>query len=294
MTQASADDSRSPDAAPLPALAVSSHGLTDRGRVRDSNEDNFLVGELARTLWVHQSSLPERHTQHARTRNRAYVLLVADGMGGHEAGEVASALTVSAIEDFVLHLLRRFSNLQTTDEQGVLKDFKAALLDANARIFEETALHPQFRGMGTTLTLAFVSNWKLFVLHAGDSRCYLLRGGQLRQLTVDHTWVGELLRHGLLNPEQAAEHPYRHVVTNVLGGTEAAVQADVQRFDLEPGDVVLLCSDGLTDMLDDARIAAILKAEAAPQAACEKLVAAANEQGGKDNVTAIVARFAAA
>jgi protein phosphatase len=289
MTQATAHDTLPPDDTPLPALAVTSYGLTDRGRVRASNEDNFLTAELARTMWVHQTSLPQRHVRHAR--NRGHIFLVADGMGGHEAGEVASALTVASIEEFALHILRRFSNLKATDEQGMLKDFRSALQEANARIFEETALHPQLSGMGTTLTLAFVSNWKLFVVHAGDSRCYLFRGGKLRQLTADHTWVGELLRHGLLNPEQAAEHPYRHVVTNVLGGTEAAVQADVQHIDLERGDVILLCSDGLTDMLDDGKIAGILQEQSIPQAACERLVAAANEQGGKDNVTAIVARF---
>jgi protein phosphatase len=292
MTQASAHETLPPDAAPTRALAVTSYGMTDRGRVRESNEDNFLIAELARTLWVHQTSLPQEHVRHAR--NRGHIFLVADGMGGHEAGEVASAMTVSSIEEFVLHILRRFSNLQATDEQGVLRDFQLALREANARIFEETALHPQLSGMGTTLTLAFVSNWRLFVVHAGDSRCYLFRAGTLNQLTKDHTWVGELLRHGLLNPEQAAEHPYRHVVTNVLGGTEAAVQADVQRFDLAPGDVILLCSDGLTDMLDNGKIAAILKEEASARAACERLVAAANEEGGKDNVTAIVVRFDAA
>jgi protein phosphatase len=273
-------------------IVVHSYGLTDRGKVRESNEDNFLIAELARTLWVRQSSVPHPHTHYGR--NRGHVFLVADGMGGHLAGEVASALGVTAIEGFVLHLLRRFSNLQATDEQGVLKDFQGALREANARIFEETSHHPEWTGMGTTLTMAFASNWKLFVVHAGDSRCYLFRAGGLRQLTTDHTWVGELVRHGLLKAEQAVDHPYRHVVTNVLGGTEASVNAEVQRHDLEAGDVVLICSDGLTDMVDDGAIAAILRAEPTPQAACEKLVAAANEQGGKDNVTVIITRFDAA
>jgi protein phosphatase len=277
---------------PPPAVSVTSFGLTDRGKVRPTNEDQFLIGELARTLWVHQSSLPQPHTRYGR--NRGHVFLIADGMGGHQAGEVASALTVSSIEAFVLHLLRRFSNLQDTDEQGVLRDFQAALVEANARIFEETALHPQLYGMGTTLTMAFVSNWKLFVVHAGDSRCYLLRQGAIRQLTVDDTWVGELVRHGLLQAEKAADHPYRHVVTNVVGGTEVEVKAQVQRIDLEPGDAILLCSDGLTDMLDDGRIGTVLQEAPTPQAACERLVTAANDQGGKDNVTTIVARFAAA
>src|SRR5260370_16110101 len=123
-------------------------------------------------------------------------------MGGHRAGEVASALTVSTIEAFVLHVLKRFSNLQTTDEQAVLKDLQTAIGQAAARISAEAAHHPEFAGMGTTLTMAFASGWNLFVIHAGDSRCYLFRGGQLRQLTLDHTVVAELARRGVIKPEE--------------------------------------------------------------------------------------------
>src|SRR5947209_1972777 len=125
-----------------PPVAVHAYGLTDRGRVRPGNEDQFLIAELARTLWVRQTSLPQSPTQHGR--NRGHIFLVADGMGGHRAGEVASALTVTTIEGFVLNLLRRFSNLQATDEQAVLKDFQAALRQADARLAEESAQHPEF------------------------------------------------------------------------------------------------------------------------------------------------------
>src|ERR1022692_1299893 len=170
------------DAAP-PALTVRSFGLTDRGQVRPSNEDNFLIAELARTLWVRQCSLPQPKTQYGR--NRGYVLLVADGVGGHQAGEIASALTVETIEAFVLHLLKRFSNLEATDEQAVLKDFQAALSQADARLFDVAAHHSEWARMGTTLTMAFISGRTLFVVHAGDSRCYLFRAGTLRQLTAD-------------------------------------------------------------------------------------------------------------
>jgi PPM family protein phosphatase len=282
---------------PIPAtpptpVVVHSYGLTDRGRARPDNEDQFLIAELARTLWVRQTSLPQPKTYYGR--NRGHIFLVADGMGGHEAGEVASALTVATIETFVLHILKRFSNLHTADEQAVLKDFQAALHQADARLFEEAAHHPELTGMGTTLTMAFASGWKLFVVHAGDSRCYLFRQGELRQLTVDHTWAVELARRGVIKPEEVCRHQYRHVVTNVLGGDEAGVRADVLRADLETGDVVLLCSDGLTDMLPDDRIAAVLAAEHEPQAACERLVAEANGKGGRDNITAVVARFEAA
>jgi protein phosphatase len=271
---------------------VQSFGLTDRGRVRPWNEDQFLIGELSRTLWVRHSSLPQPDTHHGR--NRGYLLLVADGVGGNEAGEVASALSVASIEAFVLNLLKRFSNLRTADEQAVLKDLEAALHLAEGRICEEVAHHPEWKGMGTTLTMAFASGWKLFVLHTGDSRSYLFRKGTLRQLTLDHTWAAELVRCGAIKPEQAVHHRFRHVVTNILGGGEADLRVDVQKVDLETGDVVLLCSDGLTDMVADEQIAAILDAEWEPRAACERLVAEANDGGGRDNITAVVARFEAA
>ncbi len=266
-------------------------GLTDRGLVRSSNEDHFLVAELGRTLWVNQTSLPQAATQHGR--GRGLLLLVADGMGGHAAGEVASALSVEVVEAFILELLRRFSNLQAEDEHGVLADLRQAVLWADARVLQEAARNPEFAGMGTTLTLAFASGSRLFVLHAGDSRCYLYRGGGLEQLTEDHTLVAELVGRGAIEPQEARRHKWRHVVTNVLGAHGAKLRVDVGKVQLEPGDVALLCSDGLTDMLDDARIAAALTAEPDPEAACRRLVAEANAAGGKDNITAVVARFEA-
>ncbi len=273
------------------ALGVRSYGLTDQGRMRESNEDHFLIAEMARILWVRQSSLPQPGTQHGR--NRAHVLVVADGMGGHQAGEVASALTVETIEAFVLNLLKRFSNLQATDEQAVLKDFQDALRQADARLFEEAAHHPEWAHMGTTLTMAFVSGRALFVIHAGDSRCYLFRAGQLLPLTLDHTIAAEMARRGIIKPEEVRSHQWRHVVTNALGGNEAGVQVDVRKADLQPGDVLLLCSDGLTDMLPDDRIASVLAEESEPQSACRRLVDEANAEGGRDNITCIVSRLQA-
>ena len=278
-----------PPAAPTPALVAYSFGLTDPGRVRPSNEDHFLVADLSRTLRVRQTSLPQATTH--RGRSRGYLLLVADGMGGHNAGEVASALSVETVEAFIVELLRRFSNLQPGDEHGVIQDLRTAVQHADARILEEAQQHPEFAGMGTTLTVAFASGRKLFVLHAGDSRCYLCRSGTLHRLTADHTVAAELARHGAIRPEEVRSHPYRHVVTNVLGGDHAGVRVDVQRVEMEAGDVVLLCSDGLTDMLDDGRIAAVLTAETEPEAACRRLVAEANAAGGRDNVTVVVTRF---
>jgi serine/threonine protein phosphatase PrpC len=271
------------------ALGMRSYGVTDQGKVRTSNEDHFLIAEMARILWVRQSSLPQPDTQHGR--NHAHVLLVADGMGGHLAGEVASALTVESIEAFVLHILKRFSNLQPTDEQAVLKELQDALRQADARLLEEAAHHPEWARMGTTLTMAFVSGRALFVIHAGDSRCYLFRAGQLVQLTLDHNIAAELARRGIIKPEEVRSHQWRHIVTNVVGGNDAGVQVDVRKSGLESGDALLLCSDGLTDMLTDERIASILAEQSEPESACHRLIDEGNAAGGRDNITCIVARF---
>jgi protein phosphatase len=145
--------------------------------------------------------------------------------------------------------------------------------------------------MGTTLTMAVANNWKLYVVHAGDSRCYLFRDQNLRQLTTDHTLVSELLRHGLIEPAAAAHHQFRHVVTNAIGGGQESVTAEVQDLELQPDDVVLLCTDGLFDMLPDAKIAEILRSEVDPRLVCDRLIDQALEEGGRDNVTVIVSRF---
>ncbi|MFO0797037.1 MAG: SpoIIE family protein phosphatase [Gemmataceae bacterium] len=145
--------------------------------------------------------------------------------------------------------------------------------------------------MGTTLTLAPVAGRRLFVAHAGDSRCYLYSSRALRQLTVDHTIVADLARAGVISRAEQDRHPWRHVVTNIVGGTQPGVRAEVHQLDLHPGDVLLLCTDGLTDMVSDDAIAAVLAAEPDPEAACRRLIDEANRNGGRDDVTAVVARF---
>lgn len=269
-----------------PAFVVRSFGLSDRGRKRQTNEDCFFVAELARTLSVQHTNLPQ--TGSSLSAHRAYVFLVADGMGGKNAGEVASELGVTSIQEFLLNTLRRFSNLQPGEEPAAMRAFEEALCQADARILEESSRNPEWEGMGTTLTMAFAANWRLFVAHAGDSRCYLYSGGKLQQLTNDHTVIAELARRGAISAADAAGHPLRHVMTNFLGGKERGVQVEVDSLDLQPDDVVLLCSDGLTEMVPPDQIAAILAGERDPQRACGRLIAEANERGGRDNITVIV------
>jgi serine/threonine protein phosphatase PrpC len=270
-------------------LAVKAHGQTHVGRVRTSNEDQFLVAELARTLSVKATSVSQSATRVSSCRG--HIFLVADGMGGHRAGETASAVTVLSLEAFFLNTLKRFFCRAPEEEQSVLTEFQGALRQADARIFEEAMNHPEMLGMGTTLTLAFAVNRKLFVAHAGDSRCYLLSEGRLQQLTHDHTLVAELVSRGVMSPQQAARSKYRNVVTNALGGNEKGVRAELHLVDLSVGDSILLCSDGLCGAVSDERIAEILARPEDPETACAQLIAEANDCGGHDNITAIVARF---
>jgi len=270
-------------------LAVRAFGLTDPGRVRPSNEDQFVVAELTKAMRVQNTSLPQPKMQYAD--DQGHLFIVADGMGGHQAGEQASALAVQSIEAFALNTLRWFARLKGAEEQEVVNEFQAALQQADARVCHEAALHPELAGMGTTVTMAYSFGSRLFLVHVGDSRCYLFRGKQLHRLTQDHTLVEEMIRRGQIQQEEAAHHRLRHVITNVVGSHEPGVQAECHRIDLEPDDTLLLCSDGLTEMVPDDRITAVLRADHEPRTACERLVAEANEQGGKDNVTVIVARF---
>jgi PPM family protein phosphatase len=268
---------------------VTSHGKSDRGPVRKNNEDVFMVGELVRTLFVRHSNVAQPKTEFGI--HRGHVFLLADGVGGNRAGEIASRLSADSIEDFLLNTLRRFTNLAAGEEQVALRDLQSALRLADARLFDEIARHPELSGMATTLTLALVVNGRLLIAHAGDSRCYILSSNSLRQLTQDHTVVAEMAQKGFITQSELGQHPWRHVVTNVLGGKDQGLRVDVHSLELQPGDIILLCSDGLTEMVPDEQIAAILREEAEPEIACERLVAEAIRSGGQDNVTVIVAHI---
>jgi serine/threonine protein phosphatase PrpC len=246
-----------------PPLSVSSFGLTDRGKVRTANEDQFLIAVLLKALQVEQTSLPQPPIQHSG--DRSHLFMVADGMGGRAGGETASALAIDSVETFVLESLKWFSQCRGEEQDGVLADFQKAIRVASSRLRNEGADHPELSGMGTTLTLAYSLNDELFVAHVGDSRCYLCRGGILYQLTRDHSLVEEMVRHGVLSAKQAAGHHLRHLVTNALGGGYSEVKVEVHKLKLESGDVVLLCSDGLTEMLSNDAISDILQSQWDPE-----------------------------
>ncbi len=279
-----------PDPPPKPRpLRVRSFGMTDRGRVRESNEDQFLVAVLTKALGIQQSSLPPAQAPHAD--DQGHIFLVADGIGGSAAGKEASALAVKSIEEFLVNTLKWFFQLKGVEKENVMAEFQDALRQADARIFREIEQHPELEGMGTTLTLAYSLGANLFVANAGDSRCYLFRHGRLNQLTTDHTLAQDMVRRGLIPPTDRERIIHGHMITNAIGGPTPGVWAEVHKTTLEAEDVVLVATDGLTNCVPDEQIAATLKAESDPQAACERLVAQALEQGGPDNVSVIIARY---
>lgn len=281
------------ETAPLPdrhtRLSVRSFGLTDIGKVRSTNQDQFLVAVLLKALQVEHTSLPQRKIQ--RSPDRGNLFVVADGMGGHAGGEQASAMAIDSVETFILETFKWFAEFKEPEQDQVLTDFQTALAEANARVLAEAKDWPELRGMGTTLTLAYSLNDVLFIAHVGDTRCYLRRQGTLYRLTHDHTLVEEMIRNGTVAIKDAAKHHLRHVITNVVGGTSANLKVEVHKLKLEPCDRVLLCSDGLTGMLTDDEITQILHAQEEPDEACRQLVARANEAGGRDNITVVVADF---
>src|SRR5262245_31883990 len=284
-------DESVPDAS-RQALEVKAFGLSHIGCVRKTNEDQFLVADLAKTMRIQYTSLPEPKVQFGN--ERGHLFLVADGMGGHAAGEYASAMAVTAIQQFTLNTFKWFFHPGGADAQRVLAQFQAALREAEAQIFEMTNEHPDLRGMGTTVTMAYHLDGQLCIVHVGDSRAYMYEDGELRQVTQDHTLAADLLRRGAIKPDDVARHRLRNLITNVVGGNEALHFVESHALQLQAGDRLLLCSDGLTEMLSNGVIAETLKEEPDPEAACRSLVAQANEAGGRDNITVVIARFDAA
>lgn len=231
---------------------------TDVGMIRQGNEDNFF----------------------AEADERRGVFVVADGMGGHAAGEVASEMAVQII---ARHLLA----LTSAVEDGANALVSKAMQDANRAIFERMLAETDKQGMGTTASVMVLSDKGYLIGQIGDSRVYLLRDGALTQITKDHSYVQEQVDAGLLTPEQARYHPYSNVITRCVGASDQ-VEADIYTGQVRVGDVFLLASDGLTGMVDDRRLQALLLARSGPGRIVDSLIAEANGRGGLDNITAIV------
>ncbi|HEU4884622.1 MAG TPA: PP2C family serine/threonine-protein phosphatase [Longimicrobium sp.] len=234
-------------------------GGTHVGRVRKGNEDAFLVDE-----------------------GRG-VFLVADGMGGHVAGEIASDIAKRSVGGTLLEGVDR--GLAADDlAHSMVDSFRVADL----AIAEHVAANPETEGMGTTVTAIVVCTDGTYRMgHIGDSRAYLLRDGQLAQISKDHTWVQREVDEGRLTPSAARKHPYSHILTRALGA-DPSDAPDLQAGQLQAGDLLLLCSDGLTGMVTDAHLQRILATDATNEARIEEMIALANKRGGRDNITAVI------
>ena len=231
---------------------------THVGMIRAGNEDSF-----------HADATPHRG-----------LFIVADGMGGHAAGEVASEMAVQIVS-------RELAAVRDLTDPGVIPRVASALKNANQAIFRRTLSEVDKQGMGTTASVLLLAGTRYLIGQVGDSRVYLLRDGTLRQLTKDHSYVQEQVDAGYLTPEQARYHPYSNVITRCVGASDS-VEPDVYVGEVKVGDVFLVASDGLTGMVDDRRLQQILLSRAAPGRIVDALISEANGRGGLDNITAIV------
>jgi PPM family protein phosphatase len=250
-------------------MQVQAFGLKHVGRQRQHNEDSFLVADEAK------------------------LYLVADGMGGHAAGEIASRIAVDSISEFILHTKEddgTWPHAYDENYRRTTNRLMAAVRLANTRVLEAMRKDARLRGMGTTVVACLADDTTMSVAHVGDSRAYLIRNGELSRLTNDHSWVFEQVQAGMLTEAEAEKHPLRNVITRALGGA-LSVSPDAAEVESRPGDVYLLCSDGLTGMVpEDEILRVVTENENDLEKACKSLIDTANERGGLDNVTAILVK----
>jgi len=252
-------------------MRITYKAVTDVGRKRKGNEDSLFVN-ADQNLFV-----------------------VADGMGGHAAGEVASKISVDAINEYVVltagdeEITWPFGLDENMSYDG--NRLKTAVRFANRKVLEATKERAEYEGMATTVAAVLVDGDSANLAHVGDSRVYLVRGEELTQLTSDHSWVNEQIQSGVISADQARSHPLRNVVTRALGG-KADLQVDMQVHDIQPQDILLLCSDGLTTMIPDDEIARVMNEKQGDiEEAADALVDAANARGGEDNITVVLLKF---
>lgn len=240
-----------------------SNAVSDIGKVRDKNEDSFFISGCD-------------------AQYKLYI--VADGMGGHNAGEVASSLAVDTVRQF---FDRHYASLQKTDEM-IEKFMREAIANSNACVLNESHLHLDESGMGTTMTLLLIENDKFYVGHIGDSRAYIIRDNVIEQITEDHSLVTQMIKDGKLSANEAKYHPLKNIITRALG-VDFDINIDVYIRDAKQGDIVILCTDGLSNMVSDSEILEeYTKNDIAT--ASNNLVRSANERGGYDNITIVAVK----
>jgi serine/threonine protein phosphatase PrpC len=237
---------------------------SDRGKVREINEDSCKV-------ITGIDGMPD-------------TFIVADGMGGHNSGELASRMAVELSEEYLLKFLQPDEN-----EENILALISNMMAEVNKSIYSKAKESEENFGMGTTFIIGMLFKDKLYIGHVGDSRVYLVSNGVLKQLTTDHSYIEELIRNGSLTREEAQNHPKKNVITRALG-CEENVEVDTYSVDVNDEDIFIFCTDGLTNMLSEKEILSIINNNDNPQDSCSELVRAANEKGGEDNITVIIVK----
>lgn len=238
---------------------------SDKGMARQINEDSYYI----------PSEIND---------NSIMLFIVADGMGGHMAGEIASKEAVGAV---VRYITENYEKEASNARSNLINLINESILYANKQIYEKSLSDVKLNGMGTTFAIALIHNESLYIGHVGDSRVYLLRRDNLYQLTRDHSYVEELVSSGTITREEAANHPQKNIITRALG-TEEIVEIDICVRKFYKNDKLILCTDGLTNMVDDESIKLAVEKSASSQEAAEELVSLANKAGGKDNITVII------
>lgn len=268
-------------------------GATDVGKARENNEDQYLIAGLRRVVEIEETSIPLEGRLEFTRGASALLLLVADGVGGGKGGEEASSRTLDTIVRYVAGSSLFFSNLDKEGQHALLQDLTLSVQWSHAAVRNEAAGRASLQGMATTLTMVLVLWPRAYVVQIGDSRCYHLRPPAITQLTKDQTMAQDMIEQGLLPAAAAERSPLSHVLSQAVGNRESEIWPEISSLDLEPGDSLLLCTDGLTKHVADGRIAEVMAKADSAKEACASLIDAALRDGGSDNVTVVVTRLLA-
>lgn len=237
--------------------------LSDIGKKRNKNQDAYYISE----------------------EDELRLYIVADGMGGHRCGEIASSMALDIVKDSFLE-----AKESLIDKDNIIKTIKKSIEEANIKIYLKSLEMKECEGMGTTLTLAYIFKDRVLIGHVGDSRAYILSDGDIKQITEDHSYINELLKNGSITLEEAKTHPKKNMITRAVGSS-SVIEVDTIEMKYKVGDILLLCSDGLFNMLDEDEINQVFNREKKMQRACEILTKMANEKGGLDNITTVAIKF---
>jgi protein phosphatase len=264
------------------------YGLTHQGKVREINQDHFLLCSLYKRLKIHATSLPKPELLRLRGERIAFLAVVADGVGGHQAGEEASRIALETIAHYITDTMQCYYTNDPDQETRFLEHLDESVLECHAQVVSEAKADPGRHGMATTLTLA-IGHWPwAYVVQVGDSRCYQLRDGELSQITRDQTVAQEFLDQGILTPDEVKETNLDNILSSAIGGPRATPRTN--RTSMRWNDVLLLCSDGLTRHVSDDRLREQLQKMESAKQVCHALVQDALDGGGEDNITVIVGR----